>query len=127
MTISNDEISNQDDFSTLLSPVVKSPSVHLYKPRFRGTSGLGSEAPTSSASTSHLPQVKDESDIIPSPLTCHKSDVSASSSVDLSNMEDVIKTTSLPSQPSFTGSALFATLTSSTPDSMPARSSAQVC
>lgn len=127
-TLSADEAANQDDCIILLPPVAKSPSTHLYKPRFRGTTGLGSETPILSASSSnlHLSQVKKEAEVMSSPLTYRKSDASASSSSDLSNMDDVAKTTSLPSQSSFVGSALLATLTSSTPDSMPTRPSTQV-
>lgn len=127
-TLSADETANQEDCVILLPPAPKSPSTHLYKPRFRGTSGLSSEAPILSVINPHLqlPQVKKESEVLSSPLTCRKSDASASSSSDISNMDDVAKTTSLPSQSPFIGSALRATLTSSTPDLMPSRTSAQV-
>uniref|UniRef100_A0A0R3RWX1 SANT domain-containing protein n=1 Tax=Elaeophora elaphi TaxID=1147741 RepID=A0A0R3RWX1_9BILA len=127
-TPSADEAANQDDCVILLPPAAKSPSTHLYKPRFRGTSGVSSEAPVSSVSSSHshLSQVKRESEVMLAPLTCRKSDASASSSSDLSNMDDVAKVTPVPSQSSFVGSALLATLTSSTPDSTPSRSSAQM-
>uniref|UniRef100_A0A1I8EZM6 SANT domain-containing protein n=1 Tax=Wuchereria bancrofti TaxID=6293 RepID=A0A1I8EZM6_WUCBA len=125
---SADEAANQDDCVILLPPLAKSPSTQLYKPRFRGTSGLASEAPILSVSSSHLhlSQVSKESEVMSSPLTYRKSDASISSLSDLSNADDVTKTTSLPPQSSFVGSALLATLTSSTPDSMPARSSAQL-
>ncbi|VDO31403.1 unnamed protein product, partial [Onchocerca flexuosa] len=127
-TLSADEAANQDDCVILLPPVAKSPSTSLYKPRFRGTSGLNSEIPILSTNNSHLDlsQVRKESEVMSSPLTCRKSDASASSSSDLSNMDDVAKPTSLSLQSSFAGSALLATLTSSTPDSIPARSSAQM-
>uniref|UniRef100_A0A1I7VA67 SANT domain-containing protein n=1 Tax=Loa loa TaxID=7209 RepID=A0A1I7VA67_LOALO len=126
-TLSADEAANHDDCVILLPPVAKSPSTHLYKPRFRGTSGLASEAPILSVSSSHLQLSKfKESETMSSSLTCRKSDASASSSSDLSNIDDITKTTSLAPQSSFVGSALLATLTSSTPDSMPARSSAQM-
>ncbi|VDK85178.1 unnamed protein product [Litomosoides sigmodontis] len=127
-TLSTDEAANQDCV-ILLPRAAKSPSTHLYKPRFRGTSGLGSEAASLlsfSSPHSHLPQVKKESEIISPPLTCRKSDASASSSSDLSNTDDVSKVTCVPPQSSFVGSALLATLTSSTPDSMPAPSSSQM-
>ncbi|CAG9540398.1 unnamed protein product, partial [Cercopithifilaria johnstoni] len=126
-TLSADETANQDCV-ILLPPIAKSPSTRLYKPRFRGTSGLGSEAAISSVNNSnlHLSQINKESEVMSSPLTCRRSDASASSSSDLSNMDDVAKTASLSSHSSFVGSALLATLTSSTPDSTPARSSTQV-
>ncbi|VIO90884.1 Myb-like DNA-binding domain containing protein [Brugia malayi] len=119
---SADEAANQDDCVILLPPLAKSPSTQLYKPRFRGTSGLGSEVLSVGNSHLHLSQVGKESEVMSSPLTCRKSDASVSSSSDLSNADDVTKTTSLPPQSSFVGSALLATLTSSTPDSMPTRS-----
>ncbi|KAM3724317.1 Nuclear receptor corepressor [Dirofilaria immitis] len=127
-TLSADETTNQDDCVILLPPVAKSPSTHLYKPRFRGTFGLSSEVPILSASSSHLnlSQVKKESEVMSSPLTCRKSDASASSLSDLSNIDDVAKTTSLSLQSSVVGNALLATLTSSIPDSMPVRPSAQM-
>ncbi|KAK6101088.1 Myb-like DNA-binding domain family protein [Brugia pahangi] len=119
---SADEAAIQDDCVILLPPLAKSPSTQLYKPRFRGTSGLSSEVLSVSSSHLHLSQVGKESEVMSSPLTYRKSDASVSSSSDLSNADDVTKTTSLPPQSSFVGSALLATLTSSTPDSMPTRS-----
>uniref|UniRef100_A0A915PM23 SANT domain-containing protein n=1 Tax=Setaria digitata TaxID=48799 RepID=A0A915PM23_9BILA len=127
-TLSADEAASQDDCVILLPPVAKSPSTHLYKPRFRGTSVPSSEVPILSVDTSHLQlsQIKKESEIKSSPLAYHKSDASACSSSDLSNMDDVAKATAVSLQSTFVGSALLATLTSSTPDSTPARLSTQV-
>ncbi|VDO38681.1 unnamed protein product, partial [Brugia timori] len=66
---SADEAANQDDCVILLPPLAKSPSTQLYKPRFRGTSGLGSEVLSVGSSHLHLSQVGKESEVMSSPLT----------------------------------------------------------
>lgn len=76
----------------------------------------------------HFVHVKKEAEAV-SPLTYRKSDASVSSVSEHSIGDDALKTNNslMTTQPSTcVGSALFATLTSSTPDSTSARSSTQV-
>ncbi|VDM96193.1 unnamed protein product [Thelazia callipaeda] len=126
-TLTPDEVVNQGDCVVLFPTAAKSPSTHLYKPRFRGTAGAASEGPNSSVDNSLflISSSKKEPEVAlaPSPLAHQKSDASASSS-EFSNLEDC-KAATLTSQSSVVGSALFATLTSSTPDPT-SRSSTQI-
>ncbi|VDK37086.1 unnamed protein product [Gongylonema pulchrum] len=118
-TLSADETANQEECAVLSPAVVKSPSTHLYKPRFRGTSQPASEVATSPFDATA--RVKKEPDVLSSPLTQQRSDASASSTSDHGDVPVTpVHATAAPvAVAAGAGSALLATLTASTPDSTP--------